>query len=60
MYVIPAKGVNHTNEFTVGAGLPEAHERTIACAAGLAAVACQILVDDSFAEQVQADFQESR
>ncbi|KAJ5213660.1 amidohydrolase [Penicillium cf. viridicatum] len=56
MYVIPANGVNHTQDFTSGAGSSEAFERTIACASGIAAVACKILVDDDFAEQVERDF----
>ncbi|KAK4863024.1 hypothetical protein LT330_010606 [Penicillium expansum] len=56
MYIIPANGVNHTQDFTSGAGSSEAFERTIACASGIAAVACKILVDDYFAEQVERDF----
>ncbi|KAJ5249030.1 hypothetical protein N7468_000481 [Penicillium chermesinum] len=56
LFPIPADGVNHTPEFTSGAGSPEGHDRSIACAAGMAVVACQILVDDKFAESVKADF----
>lgn len=57
IFCIPVDGVNHTPEFTSGAGSPEGHERSIACAAGMAVVACQILVDDEFAETVKRDFQ---
>ena len=57
MFCIPAEGVNHTPEFTNGAGSPEGFERAIACAAGMAVVACQVLVDDKFAEQVKENFQ---
>ncbi|GKZ86265.1 hypothetical protein AnigIFM56816_001317 [Aspergillus niger] len=60
MYIIPANGVNHTHEFTSGAGSSEAFERTIACASGIAAVACQLIVDDDFAKQVQHYFQEAQ
>jgi hypothetical protein len=57
MFCIPSDGVNHTPEFTNGAGSPEGHQRAIACAAGMAVVACQVLVDDKFAEQVKENFQ---
>ncbi|KAJ5880793.1 Peptidase M20 domain-containing protein 2 [Penicillium subrubescens] len=57
VFCIPAKGVNHTPEFTSGAGSPEGFERAIACAAGMAVVGCQVLVDDKFAEAVKKDFQ---
>lgn len=57
VFCIPAKGVNHTPEFTSGAGSPEGYERAIGCAAGMAVVGCQILVDDDFAEAVKKDFQ---
>ncbi|KAJ5212525.1 uncharacterized protein N7498_004171 [Penicillium cinerascens] len=57
IFCIPAEGVNHTPEFTSGAGSPEGHKRSIACAAGMAVVACQMLVDDEFAEAVKTDFQ---
>ncbi|OKL63502.1 hypothetical protein UA08_01559 [Talaromyces atroroseus] len=56
MYIIPADGVNHTHEFARAAGSSEAFERTIACASGIAQVACQILVNDDFAEQIKMDF----
>lgn len=58
LFCIPTDGVNHTPQFTSGAGSPEAFERSIACAAGMAIVACQILVDDEFAEAVKKDFQQ--
>jgi hypothetical protein len=57
IFTIPAEGVNHTPQFTNGAGSPEAHERAIACAAGMAVVACQMLVDDQFSETVKKDFE---
>lgn len=57
MFCIPAEGVNHTPEFTNGAGSPEGFERAIACAAGMATVACQVLVDDEFAQKVKANFE---
>lgn len=57
IFCIPAKGVNHTPEFTNGAGSPEGFQRAIACAAGMAVVGCQVLVDDKFAEAVKKDFQ---
>lgn len=57
IFTIPAEGVNHTPQFTDGAGSPEAYERSLASAAGMAVVACQILVDDKFAEAVRKDFE---
>ncbi|KAJ5939568.1 hypothetical protein N7466_002702 [Penicillium verhagenii] len=57
IFCIPVDGVNHTPQFTKGAGSSEAYERAIACAAGMAVVACQILVDDEFAESVKNDFE---
>ncbi|KAJ5783215.1 hypothetical protein N7457_004989 [Penicillium paradoxum] len=57
LFCIPVDGVNHTPEFTQGAGSQEGFERGIACAAGMAEVACQVLVDDKFAEAVKKDFQ---
>lgn len=57
IFCIPAEGVNHTPQFTKGAGSPEGHDRAVACAAGMAVVACQILVDDKFAEAVKRDFE---
>ncbi|KAJ5637597.1 hypothetical protein N7490_007476 [Penicillium lividum] len=57
VFCIPVDGVNHTPEFTKGAGSSEAYERAIACAAGMAVVACQVLVDDEFAESVKKDFE---
>ncbi|KAA8643333.1 hypothetical protein EYZ11_000875 [Aspergillus tanneri] len=57
MFAIPTDGVNHTPEFTNGAGSSESYKRSISCAAGMAVVACQILVDDQFAREVKADFE---
>jgi hypothetical protein len=57
MFTIAAEGVNHTPEFTAGAGSQASYERCLDCAAGMAVVACQMLVDDEFAAQVKEDFQ---
>ncbi|KAJ5620363.1 hypothetical protein N7510_004347 [Penicillium lagena] len=57
IFTIPTEGVNHTPQFTSGAGSPEGFQRCISCAAGMAIVACQFLVDDHFAEEVKKDFQ---
>ncbi|EPS32162.1 hypothetical protein PDE_07122 [Penicillium oxalicum 114-2] len=57
IFCIPAKGVNHTHEFTSGAGSPEAFERAIHCSAGMAVVGCQVLIDNQFAEAVKKDFE---
>ncbi|GKZ73769.1 hypothetical protein AnigIFM50267_010706 [Aspergillus niger] len=56
MFAIPTEGVNHTPQFTAGAGSAEAFKRSLACAAGMAVTACRILVDDTFAAQVRSDF----
>ncbi|KAL4803265.1 hypothetical protein BDV18DRAFT_145508 [Aspergillus unguis] len=56
MFMIPAEGNNHTPQFTEGAGSPEGYKRAIACAAGMAVVACHFLEDDRFAAKVKADF----
>ncbi|PYH66217.1 M20 family metallopeptidase [Aspergillus vadensis CBS 113365] len=57
LFTIPTDGVNHTPGFTNGAGSPEAHKRCLACAAGMAVVACQIVTDDEFARRVKEDFE---
>ncbi|KAL4905274.1 hypothetical protein BDW74DRAFT_153340 [Aspergillus multicolor] len=56
MFFIPAKGGNHTPEFTEGAGSAEGYKRAIKCAAGMAVTACHFLDDDEFARQVEEDF----
>ncbi|KAL4917666.1 hypothetical protein BDW62DRAFT_218015 [Aspergillus aurantiobrunneus] len=56
IFMIPAKGSNHTPQFTEGAGSLEAYKRGVDCAAGTAAVACHFLEDDEFAKQVKEDF----
>lgn len=56
IFAIPAEGVNHTPQFTAGAGSLESYKRAISCAAGMAIVGCRILDDAAFAEQVKADF----
>ncbi|KAJ5462357.1 hypothetical protein N7530_010562 [Penicillium desertorum] len=60
IFTIPTEGVNHTPQFTKGAGSEEGFKRALACAAGMAVVACQILVDDKFAEDVQRNFEGNR
>lgn len=57
MFTIAAEGVNHTPEFTAGAGSQASYRRCLDCAAGMAVVACQMLVDNDFAAQVKEDFQ---
>ncbi|KAL4862826.1 hypothetical protein BDV12DRAFT_206975 [Aspergillus spectabilis] len=56
IFTIPADGVNHTPQFTAGAGSLESYKRAMNCAAAMAVVACRMLDDDKFAEQVKADF----
>lgn len=53
---IPVDGVNHTPEFTAGAGSREGFKRSLPSGAGMAVVGCQLLADDSFASAVKADF----
>lgn len=55
-FYIPTDGVNHTPEFTAGAGSEEGFKRSLYCAAGMAVVAWQVLVDDAFAAKVMSDF----
>jgi hypothetical protein len=57
IFTIPTEGVNHTPQFTKGAGSEEGFKRALTCAAGMAVVACQILVDDKFAEDVKRNFE---
>lgn len=59
IFTIPTEGVNHTPQFTKGAGSDEGFNRALACAAGMAVVACQVLVDDKFAEDVKRNFEEN-
>ncbi|RDW83831.1 M20 family metallopeptidase [Aspergillus mulundensis] len=56
VFFIPAKGGNHTPQFTEGAGSAEGYQRAIECAAGMAVTACHFLEDDDFARQVAEDF----
>ncbi|KAJ5301610.1 hypothetical protein PENANT_c002G08707 [Penicillium antarcticum] len=55
-FYIATDGVNHTPQFTAGAGSEEGFKRSLHCAAGMAVVACRDLVDDSFAKAVESDF----
>lgn len=57
IFGIPTDGVNHTPQFTGGAGSDESYKRSLHCAAGMAVVACQILTDDEFAKKVREDFE---
>ncbi|KAJ5348498.1 hypothetical protein MYU51_016841 [Penicillium brevicompactum] len=57
IFTIPTDGVNHTPQFTKGAGSEEGYKRALYCAAGMAVVACQILVDDKFAADVKKNFE---
>lgn len=58
-FYIPADGVNHTPEFTAGAGSEEGFKRSLYCAAGMAVVACQVLADAAFAAKVKTDFEKN-
>ncbi|KAJ5691812.1 Peptidase M20D amidohydrolase predicted [Penicillium macrosclerotiorum] len=58
-FYIQTDGVNHTPEFTAGAGSEEGFKRSLYCAAGMAVVGCQMLTDDVFAAAVQADFKKT-
>ncbi|KAL4801257.1 hypothetical protein BDV18DRAFT_165121 [Aspergillus unguis] len=55
-FYIPADGVNHTPQFTAGAGSDEGLKRALYCAAGMAVVGCQVLGDDAYARAVKEDF----
>lgn len=57
LFTIPTDGVNHTPEFTKGAESEEGFKRALDCAAGMAVVACRILIDDPFAEKVKNNFE---
>ncbi|KAL5337389.1 hypothetical protein BJX70DRAFT_409282 [Aspergillus crustosus] len=57
IFTIATDGVNHTPQFTAGVGSLESYRRAMHCAAGMAVVACRILDDDSFAEEVKVDFE---
>lgn len=56
-FYIHADGVNHTPQFTAGAGSEEGFKRSLHCAAGMAVVACRALVDESFATAINSDFE---
>jgi hypothetical protein len=56
LFGIPAEASIHTREFTDAAGTREAHELCLNVAAGMAAVAYDILTDDEVAARVQLDF----
>ncbi|KAJ5152610.1 uncharacterized protein N7482_009088 [Penicillium canariense] len=56
-FYINADGVNHTPQFTAGAGSEDGFRRSLYCAAGMAVVGCQVLADDAFATAVKSDFE---
>jgi hypothetical protein len=56
-FYIQTDGVNHTPQFTAGAGSEEGFKRSLCCAAGMAVVGCRVLGDDVFAEAVKKDFE---
>ncbi|KAJ5513790.1 hypothetical protein N7463_003342 [Penicillium fimorum] len=58
-FYIHADGVNHTPEFTAGAGSEDGFKRSLHCAAGMAVVACRALVDESFATAIKLDLEKS-
>lgn len=55
-FYIHADGVNHTLEFTAGAGSKDSFQRSLHCAAGMAVVATRTLVDERFATAIKSDF----
>lgn len=59
-FYIHTDGVNHTPQFTAGAGSIESFKRSLYCAAGMAVVACQVLADETFAAGVKADFEKDK
>lgn len=56
-FYIHTDGVNHTPQFTAGAGSEDGFKRSLHCAAGMAVVACRTLVDESFATAIKSDFE---
>lgn len=55
-FYIPTDGVNHTPQFTAGAGAEEGFRRALYCAAGMAVVGCRLLGDEKFAGEVEGAF----
>lgn len=55
-FYIQADGVNHTPEFTAGAGSKDSFQRSLYCGAGMAMVATRTLVDERFAAAIKSDF----
>lgn len=52
MYMIPAKGGNHTHEFTAGAKSDQAHDQSFKAMSAMAAVGLRFLEDEKFAKDV--------
>jgi hypothetical protein len=59
-FYIHTDGVNHTPQFTAGAGSQEGFKRSLYCAAGMAVVGCRVLADDEFAAAVKSDFDSNK
>ncbi|KAJ5667710.1 uncharacterized protein N7477_006280 [Penicillium maclennaniae] len=59
-FYIQTDGVNHTPQFTTGAGSEESFKRSLWCAAGMAVAACQVLTDAAFAAAIKSDFQKDK
>ncbi|KAJ5537569.1 hypothetical protein N7494_007048 [Penicillium frequentans] len=58
-FYIKTDGVNHTPQFTAGAGSEEGFKRSLYCAAGMAVVGCRVLADERFAKAIKADFEKA-
>lgn len=51
---------NHTPGFTAAAGTQEAHELCIPPAKGMAVTGWEVLVNESLADSIKADFEEDK
>lgn len=57
MYMIPAKGGNHTHEFTAATKTERAHEESFKAMGAMAAVGLRFLADEKFAKDVQSTWE---
>ncbi|BEI79732.1 hypothetical protein CcaverHIS002_0102610 [Cutaneotrichosporon cavernicola] len=57
MYMIPAKGGNHTYEFTAATKTERAHQESFKAMGAMAAVGLRFLADDIFAMDVQSTWE---
>jgi amidohydrolase len=57
MYMIPAKGGNHTHEFTAATKTDRAHEESYKAMGAMAAVGLRFLADEAFAKDVQSTWE---